>query len=271
MFDKAKEAADYIKKQIGEFEPEVAMILGSGLGDFANHVEEASAISYTDIPNFHKTSVVGHKGQLVYGKISGKNVMVFQGRFHAYEGHAQEIVCLPTRTLALLGVKKLLITNASGGISSDYVPGDLVCITDHINLTGRNPLVGENDNEFGPRFPDMSEAYSKNLNETLSASASEINIDLKQGVYAGFLGPTYETPAEVRMAKILGADMVGMSTVPEVIAANHCQIETCGISCITNLAAGISKEKLSHAEVKEVANMAMDKFTRLLLKFMERI
>ena len=269
MFSKAKEATQFISKHMDGFQPELAMILGSGLGDFAGHVENPKTISYEDIPHFHKTSVVGHAGKLVYGELKGKKVLIFQGRFHAYEGHDWEIVCLPTRVSALIGAKSLLVTNAAGGINQNFSPADLVLIKDHINLTGGNPLIGHN--EVGPRFPDMSEAYNHKLNLVLEESAKAIDVDLKAGVYAGFLGPTYETPAEVQMAKIMGADMVGMSTVPEVIAANHVGINVCGVSCITNLAAGINSEKLDHSEVKEVANQAMQKFSKLVLEFVSRV
>jgi purine-nucleoside phosphorylase len=194
-----------------------------------------------------------------------------QGRFHTYEGHSLEDVVLPVRVLSLLGVKNLVLTNAAGGINSKYNPGELVCIKDHLNLTGKNPLVGPNDERFGPRFPDMTETYNEKLNEHIFQAAEELNIKVQQGIYAGLLGPTYETPSEIKMLKIFGADMVGMSTVPEAIAAHHAGLNVCGISCITNLAAGISKEKLNHDEVKEVANLAMEKFTKLLTLSVEKI
>jgi purine-nucleoside phosphorylase len=264
MFSNVKETANFIKEKIKNKTPRIGVILGSGLGDFADEVENRIEIPYSEIPHFHATTVVGHAGRVVYGTIAGVEVIVFQGRFHAYEGHSFEDVVLPARVTKLLGATELIVTNAAGGINSDYSPGELVYLSDHINLTSNNPLIGKNDDEQGPRFPDMSEAYSKNLNQILEKAAKEQNIKLFSGVYAGLRGPSYETPAEIRYLRIIGADMVGMSTVPEVIAANHMGLKVCAISCITNLAAGISTEKLNHDEVKEVANMSMQKFKSLL-------
>jgi len=271
MFQNAKEAQAYIEKKTEGFKPEVGVVLGSGLGEFAERVENKIEIPYEDIPHFHKTSVVGHKGRLVLGEVSGTKVAVFQGRFHSYEGHSQENVVLPVRTLAMMGAKKLILTNAAGGINSQFTPGDLVSISDHINLTGNNPLIGPNDEEYGLRFPDMSDAYNTELSKILIETAKESGFELKEGIYAAMSGPSYETPAEIRMLRTIGADMIGMSTVPECIAANHAGLTVCGISCITNLAAGISKEKLSHDEVKEVANLAMNKFSNLLVKVLGKI
>lgn len=271
MFEKVKEAHAYIADKIGDFKPSVGLVLGSGLGDFADNVENKIEIPYEEIPHFHKTSVVGHKGRLVMGTISGTKVAVFQGRFHSYEGHSQENVVLPVRTLSFLGAKTVILTNAAGGINPNFQPGDLVCIDDHINLTGKNPLIGTNDNEYGERFPDMSDAYDSGLSELLVQTAKESGFELRRGVYAAMSGPSYETPAEIRMLGKIGADMIGMSTVPECIAANHVGLKVCGISCITNLAAGISKQKLSHDEVKEVANMAMNKFSNLLKNILEKM
>ncbi len=271
MFQKVEETANFIKEKLNGRSPKIGIVLGSGLGIFADKVEGKLEIPYNEIPNFHQTTVKGHKGRLVIGKVSGIEVAVFQGRFHKYEGHPIDDVVLPVRVLSQLGVDKLILTNASGGISSNYQPGELVYITDHINLTGMSPLIGANDERFGVRFPDMSEAYSSELNNLLIESAKEMDITIKPGVYAGVLGPSYETPAEIRMLKVIGADMVGMSTVPESIAANHAGLKVCGISCITNLAAGISKEKLNHDDVKDVANMVMEKFTKLLEKAVEKI
>ena len=265
MFTKAKEAHKFVQEKLQGRSPRLAIVLGSGLGDFADKVEDRIEIKYSEIPHFHKTSVKGHKGRLVCGFINGVEVIVMQGRFHAYEGHSQEIVTLPVRTLGLLGVKTILLTNAAGGINPQYSPGDLVCITDHINLTGKNPLIGINDDEQGERFPDMSNAYNPELNESLYDCAKQLNIDLKSGVYAAVLGPSYETPAEVKMLGILGADLVGMSTFAETISAHHMGMRVCAISCVTNLAAGLSAEKLDHDDVKNVANMAMQKFTDLFL------
>ena len=264
MYNKVDEASKFIQGKLDGRTPKIGIILGSGLGLFADKVSDAVEIPYSDIPNFHNTTVKGHDGRLVIGKVKGVDVAVFQGRFHFYEGHDLNDVVLPVRALSLIGVETLILTNASGGISSDYSPGELVYLTDHINLTGDNPLIGKNEERFGVRFPDMSESYSKELNNTFIATAKELSIDLKPGVYAGVLGPSYETPAEIRMLRVLGADLVGMSTVPETIAANHAGLKVCCISCITNLASGISKEKLNHDDVKDVANMAMEKFTNLL-------
>jgi purine-nucleoside phosphorylase len=261
---KINQTTDYIKSKLDGRKPKIGIILGSGLGLFADELSHKLEIPYEEIPNFHKPTVAGHKGRLVIGNIDGVELAVFQGRFHRYEGHDLEDVVLPVRVLSMIGVKDLILTNASGGINSKYKPGDLVYLTDHLNLTGSSPLIGENKEELGVRFPDLSEAYNKILSQSLIQSAKELNIDLKPGVYAGVLGPAYETPAEINMLKILGADMVGMSTVPESIAANHAGLNVCGISCITNYAAGISEEKLSHDDVKSVANMAMEKFTMLL-------
>lgn len=269
MFTKVKESAKFIKEKINNQTPQMGIILGSGLGEFADEVEDRIEIPYSEIPHFHTTTVVGHVGRVVYGKIQGVSVIVFQGRFHAYEGHPFEDVVLPARVVKLLGAEELVVTNASGGINTDYTPGELVYIEDHINLTGNNPLIGENDDEFGPRFPDMSEAYSKDLNELLIKAAKDMDINLPKGIYAGLRGPSYETPAEIKYLRVIGADMVGMSTVPEVIAANHIGLKVCAVSCITNMAAGINAVKLDHADVKDVANMAMQKFKTLLTTFIK--
>lgn len=264
MLQKIEETSAFIKEKLNGQSPKIGIILGSGLGIFADELDNKFEIPYEEIPNFHKTTVVGHKGRLVFGSVGGVEVAVFQGRFHAYEGHPQEDVVLPVRVLGQLGIKNVMITNAAGGINADFSPGELVSITDHLNLTGNSPLLGPNEDSLGERFPDLTEAYNKELNSILAQSAKELGIPLKAGVYAGLLGPAYETPAEIKMLQIIGADMVGMSTVPEVIAANHMGLRVCGISCITNLAAGISPHKLHHDEVKEVANRVIEKFSNLL-------
>lgn len=266
MLQRIEEAANYIKEKMGDRRPTVGLVLGSGLGVFADQVENKIEIPYSEIPNFHTPKVIGHKGRLVIGTVNGVEVAVYQGRYHAYEGHSLEDVVLPVRVLKFIGANKVILTNAAGGINENYLPGSLVYIEDHLNLTGRNPLLGMNEDKLGPRFPDMTEAYNIELNKILTQSAIELGFDLHGGVYAGLMGPTYETPAEIRMLKTIGADMVGMSTVPEAIAANHAGLKVCGISCITNLAAGISKEKLNHDDVKDVANLAMERFTKLLSK-----
>lgn len=270
MFAKAKEAAEFIKSKTN-IQPKVGLVLGSGLGVYADQIENKTIIDYGDIPNFHKTSVLGHAGKLILGEVNGVNVVAFQGRFHAYEGHELETVCLPVRVMKLLGCEITILTNASGGINADYVPGDLVSITDHINMTGRNPLIGKNDDEYGPRFPDMTETYNIELRLLAKKAAGNIGVELKDGVYAGVMGPTYETPAEIQMYKKLGGDLVGMSTVPEAIAAHHAGLKVLGIACVTNLAAGISKEKLDHADVKEVALKAIEKFSSLLSETVKNI
>lgn len=271
MFKKIDETAHYIKSRMDNRKPRIGIVLGSGLGVFADKAEDRLEISYEEIPHFHKTTVVGHMGRLVIGRINDIEVAIFQGRFHAYEGHSNEDVVLPVRVLSQIGVEQLLLTNASGGINSQYSPGELVCITDHINLTGSSPLLGPNEDKLGVRFPDMSEIYDRSLNELLLLAAKEAKVELKMGVYAGMLGPSYETPAEIKMLEIIGADLVGMSTVPESIAANHAGLRTCAISCVTNMAAGISKEKLSHDDVKDVANKAMANFSNLLSAFIKQI
>lgn len=270
MYKKIQEATDYVKS-ITDIKPKVGVILGSGLGIYVDQIEDKIVIPYTDIPHFHQTTVEGHQGRLIIGKVKGVDVAVLQGRYHVYEGHSLEDVVLPTRVLCLLGAENIVLTNAAGGINSAFVPGDLVYIKDHINLTGRNPLVGPNMNELGPRFPDMTQAYDLELQNLIKESAKAVGFDIKGGVYAALLGPTYETPAEINMLKIIGGDMVGMSTVPESIAANHLGMKVAGISCITNLAAGIGHEKLKHEDVKEVAKIAMKKFSDLLTEFVSRI
>jgi purine-nucleoside phosphorylase len=263
MFQKIKSAADYIRNHMTT-PPQVGLVLGSGLGNFVSQIKDARSISYSDIPHFHRTSVEGHEGRLILGKIGETPVAVLQGRLHAYEGHDMEDIVLPTRVLAMLGIHTLFLTNAAGGINRGFRTGDLVLIRDHINLMGKNPLVGPNVVELGPRFPDMTEAYSREVLQMMQKLGDQIGVPMRSGVYCAFLGPTYETPAEIKMAEVIGADMVGMSTVPEVIAANHLGIRVCGISCITNMAAGIEPVKLSHEDVKAQATMAMDRFTRIL-------
>lgn len=263
MYSKIKEASDYIKS-VSDVVPQTGIVLGSGLGVYVEKIENPVVIPYNEIPHFPQTSVEGHEGRLVLGKTEGVDVAVFQGRFHHYEGHSLENVVLPARVLSLLGAKNLILTNASGGINETYRPGDLVLITDHINMTGGNPLAGSNIEELGPRFPDMTQAYDLQLQEAVQKASRGLGFNLKKGVYAGVLGPTYETPAEIRMLKIVGGDLVGMSTVPEAIAANHAGLRVAGISCVTNMAAGIGGEKLKHEDVKIVAQKAMNLFSDLV-------
>ncbi|MEO0812144.1 MAG: purine-nucleoside phosphorylase, partial [Myxococcota bacterium] len=251
-------------------EPSVAVVLGSGLGAFAAEVSDAVRIPYGEIPNFPVSSVTGHAGELVLGELKGVPVAVMSGRLHFYEGHSLAAVTLPTRVLGGLGAKKLLVTNAAGGVNPNFPPGTLMVITDHINLTGNNPLMGPNDDRLGPRFPDMSEPYSREGQEALRAAAAAVGVTVTEGVYCGVLGPSYETPAEVRMLQRLGGDAVGMSTVPEVIVANHAGMNVAGLSLITNAAAGLTEEKLSHADVKEQAGQSRDELVSLLIEAVVR-
>lgn len=257
------EASEYVKSKIKTL-PKVGIVLGSGLGIYIDQIQNKTIIPYETIPHFKRTSVEGHSGALIIGEVNGVTVAALQGRLHSYEGYAMEDIVLPVRTIAALGLEYLFLTNASGGINADFHPGDLVTITDHINLSGRNPLVGPNIPELGPRFPDMGNAYDKGLREVLHEVAKRQRVNLKNGVYCSVLGPTYETPAEIRMLRVIGADLVGMSTVPEVIAANHLGLKVAGVACVTNYAAGIKEEKLSHADVKLVAEKAMIGFATIL-------
>jgi len=264
IYQKLKDTTDAIHKKAKNFQPEIGIILGSGLGSIADKITDAITIPYTEIPHFHGTSVEGHAGKLILGNFQGVPVACLQGRFHVYEGYAMSDVVLPMRTLCALGIKTVILTNAAGSINTRFRPGDLMIIEDHLNLTGDNPLKGPNLAELGPRFPDMTEAYAKDCVATIEATAAELKIPFQKGVYAGVLGPTYETPAEVRYLRIVGADAVGMSTVPEAIAANHLGVRVAGISCITNLAAGMSPTKLTHAEVVANGKLSVDKLDRLL-------
>jgi purine-nucleoside phosphorylase len=251
----------------------VGVILGSGLGAVADHVVDHGgvAVSYGDIPHFPTSSVEGHKGRLVAGTVAGTNVLLMQGRVHRYEGYDAASVVFPVRVLHAMGVKTIIVTNAAGGLGDGYAAGDLMLIEDHLNLTGDNPLVGHNDARFGPRFPDMSEGYSRRLTGIAKEVGAARGLKLQQGVYAGMLGPSYETPAEIRMLRTMGAHAVGMSTVFEVIAASHLGMEVLGISCITNLAAGLSSQKLSHDEVKETATRVESAFSGLILDLLPRL
>lgn len=262
-YDQVQQAAAKITKAIAPRRPEIGMILGSGLGSFADSLEDAVAIPYGELPGFAQSKVKGHAGRLVAGSCSGVQVLVMQGRVHLYEGHSIEQVVLPLRSMIAAGCQTMIITNASGGIRDDLAPGDLVAITDHINLTGQNPLVGANEERIGPRFPDMSTAYDPRLRSLAHDAARLEGIALKEGVYGWMLGPSYETPAEIRMLGHVGGDLAGMSTVPEVIAAVHMGAHVLGISCVTNMAAGIGG-KLSHDEVKQTAERVKHSFWTLL-------
>lgn len=260
----------FIKEKTNNFKPEIGVILGSGLGDFVQDFKSI-CIPYSDIPNFEVSTVQGHNGQLVFASIEGKNIVFMQGRYHFYEGHSMEKVIYPIKVMKKLGVKTLIITNAAGSVNKEFKPADLMIITDHINFMGTNPLIGKNDESFGTRFPDMSEIYKKDLITTAENCAKEIGIEIKKGVYTALSGPSYETPAEINMLRLLGTDAVGMSTVPEAIVANYCNMDVLGISCITNATAGAKTTPLSHQEVVETANIAKTKFQSLLLKILEKI
>lgn len=253
----------FINQQTDNFKPEIGIILGPGLGELADEFCNVG-INYSDIPDFASSTVAGHKGRLVFVEINGKKVVMMQGRIHFYEGHPLSIVTYPIKVLKELGIKTLILTNAAGAVNPDFKPADLMLIRDHINFMGTNPLIGRNDDRFGVRFPDMSEIYKKNLRELAKTCAQKLNIDLKEGVYLATTGPSYETPAEIRAYGLLGADAVGMSTVPEAIVANYCGLNVLGISCITNQAAGVGETKLSHSEVIESANLAKNKFKGLI-------
>lgn len=244
--------------------PLVGVVLGSGLGAFGDTLAGLTKIPYAEIPHMPRSAVVGHAGNLCLGDVGGVSVACLQGRVHAYEGHDAETVTFGVRLLARLGARAVLLTNAAGGIDATFSAGDLMLISDHLNLTGKNPLIGPNDDTLGPRFPDMSAAYDPALRAAAHAAARRAGVTLREGVYAGLMGPTYETPAEVRMLRTLGADAVGMSTVPEVIALRHLGVRAGAISCITNLAAGISPVPLDHAEVEETARRTRDAFVALL-------
>lgn len=257
------EALDYIRSKT-DFKPTVGIILGSGLGKFAQEIVKPVTIPYRDIPHFPVSTVEGHKGCLVMGKVCGKNVVCMQGRFHYYEGYSMKQVVFPVYIMKQLGVRTLIVTNAAGAINKSFSPGDLMLISDHINLMGTNPLIGRNDDKLGPRFPSMTEGYSLKLRDIAKTAAANSQINLQEGVYAALTGPSYETPAEIRFLRIIGADAVGMSTVPEVIAANHCGMEVLGISCITNMASGVTEKPLDHDEVIETSRKASERFITLV-------
>lgn len=256
-------AAAYLKANV-PLEPTVGLVLGSGLGDYADTLEDSIRIPFADIPNFPLPTIEGHAGALVFGKKQGKTVVMLQGRIHYYEGLSMQEITLPIRVLAALGVKQLVLTNAAGGVNTSFDPGTLMLIADHINYSGRNPLIGPNLDAFGPRFPDMSDLYTADLRSAIRTAAKEAGIPLREGVYAMYSGPNYETPAEIRMFRTLGADAVGMSTVPEALVAGHCGIQVVGVSCITNMAAGVLPRKLDHGEVVETAARVHDTFHQLM-------
>jgi purine-nucleoside phosphorylase len=269
-FDRVQQAADWIRERVAAT-PGVAIVLGSGLGDFAAVLRDSATLPYTAIPNWPASAVVGHAGTLVVGTHQGRPVAALSGRAHYYEGHDLRTVTFGTRVMGALGVRTLILTNAAGGINLDFKPGTLMLMEDHINLMGSNPLVGPNDERFGPRFPDMTEVYSTRLRALAEEAARAASVPLARGVYVGLHGPSYETPAEIRFLRTIGADAVGMSTVPEAIVARHMGLEVLGISCITNAAAGVLPTPLVHDEVMEVARMVRASFGALLEGILERI
>ena len=251
-------------KDRGFGKPQIAMILGSGLGGLADQFEESIAVDFGDIPGFPPSTVAGHAGRMVFGKLGGVEVVAMQGRFHYYEGHSQRQIAFALWTMRTLGAETLIVTNAAGGLNPQFSIGDLMLITDHINYTGDNPLIGPNPDRFGPRFPDMSRAYTPEFWDIAKETSAKLDIPLKQGVYLAVSGPSYETPAEIQSFRRLGADAVGMSTVPEVIAAAHAGMKVLGISCITNMAAGLGAEKLDHNEVIDVTKRVQSRFMALV-------
>jgi purine-nucleoside phosphorylase len=267
MYQAAKEFLESILPA----RPKIAVILGSGLGAFADELTGAISIPYSDIPDWPRSTAIGHAGRLIAGKINGIDVVVLSGRVHLYEGYTAQQVSFPIRVLGLLGVQSMIVTNAAGGIGSHLGRGGVVLISDHINLQGANPLIGPNDEALGARFPDMTEAYSKAYRATALKIAHDLGFTLQEGVYAALTGPNYETPAEIRYLRTIGADLVGMSTVPEVIVANHMGIKVLGISVVTNLAAGISKEKLSHKEVLETGEQVRGMLVQFLKAVLPRL
>lgn len=267
---KIKEASNFIKEKIN-YEPKIGLILGSGLGILADEIKDAINIEYKDIPYFPTSTVEGHSGKLVIGKLENKYVIALQGRFHYYEGYSMKDVTFPVRVMKEIGIKNIIVTNAAGGSNTSFEPGDLMIINDHINFSFNNPLMGKNFDELGPRFPDMSHAYNEDLIKLAEDTGNELDIKLKKGVYMFFTGPTYETPAEIKMAQILGADAVGMSTVPEVIVAVHGGLNVLGISCITNMAAGILNKPLDHKEVIETTQKVKNEFIKLVKQIIKKV
>ncbi len=266
-----RESADVLASRLNGFRPEVLMILGTGLGAMAELVENAITVPYSAVPHMKRSSAPGHKGQFVFGHLAGRRVMVMQGRLHTYEGYSFADVSYPVRVAKLLGVETLLVTNASGCVNTQYQVGDLMMITDHIKLFGVSPLCGPNLEQFGPRFPDVSHIYTPALQEIARAAAQKLEIPLREGVYMYFPGPQFETPAEVRMARLLGADAVGMSTVPEAIVAAHCSMQVLGFTLLTNMAAGVLDQPLTEEEVVEAGRAAGPRFTALIRAILSRL
>ena len=270
MLEAIKQTADHLKEKTN-FEPQIGIILGTGLGGLVNEINIAHAISYEDIPNFPVSTVEGHKGQLIFGDLGGKRVVAMQGRFHFYEGYSMNELVFPVRVMKFLGIEKLMVSNASGGVNPDFEIGDIMLISDHINLFPTNPLMGPNMNELGPRFPDMSQAYSKDILKTAEEVAKELDIYVVKGIYAGLSGPTLETPAEYQYVRNVGADAVGMSTVPEVIAARHMGIPCFGVSVITDLGVPGKIVEVTHEDVQKVAAKAELILTKMVKRLFELI
>lgn len=270
MLEKMKQSATYLEGKL-KTAPRIGLILGSGLGELADEIEHAVKIPYSEIPNFPVSTVEGHAGQLVIGTLHGKEVVAMQGRFHYYEGYSMQEVTFPVRVMKQIGVELMVVTNACGGMNKDFAPGDLMVITDHINMTGDNPLIGPNHEELGPRFPDMSQAYTPELVEFASETARKLGINIQKGVYAGVTGPTYMSGAELIMLRNLGGDVIGMSTVPEVIVARHADMKVIGISCVTDMAIGEDIQGITHAEVVEVANRTKPTFIKLVKEIVSTV
>jgi purine-nucleoside phosphorylase len=270
LYERAEKAARLIRARAG-VEVSVAIVLGSGLGAFADDLTDAVAIPYEEIPGFARSTVEGHAGRLVIGKTGEVTVAAMQGRFHFYEGYSLEDVTFPIRVLKLLGVRTLVLTNAAGALNVEFAPGSLMVISDHINLLGANPLIGPNDDRFGPRFPDLTLVYAADLQNMVIEEAREMGMELRRGIYAALSGPSYETPAEIHMVRTLGADAVGMSTVPEAIVARHMAMQVIGISCITNLAAGVSNRPIDHSQVMAIGERVRGQFTELLRRVVARL
>lgn len=270
VYEKLMMCVESVRKKV-DFQPEVALILGSGLGDYADEIQIVQTVDYTEIEGFPTSTVAGHKGRFVFGYVNEVPVVIMQGRVHFYEGYPMSDVVLPTRLMGMLGAKKLILTNAAGGSNFDYKPGDFMLIKDHITTGVPSPLIGANLDELGVRFPDMSDVYSARMRDVIKKVAADMGIKLQEGVYVQLTGPNYETPAEVRMCRIWGGDAVGMSTACEAMAAHHMGMEVCGISCITNLAAGMSSEQLDHKEVQETADRVAKQFKELITGIVNNI
>jgi purine-nucleoside phosphorylase len=270
VFERVEEAAAAVRARCGEL-PQTAIVLGSGLGDFADTLLDAIATPYGELPHWPASRVVGHAGRLVIGNVAGRRIAALSGRAHFYEGHDLSTVAFATRVMGRLGVKQIVLTNAAGGINTGFAQGALMVIDDHINLLGTNPLVGPNDDRFGPRFPDMTEVYSSRLRTIADAAARARGVPISHGVYVAVHGPSYETPAEIRYLRTIGADAVGMSTVPEAIVARHMGVEVLGISCITNMAAGVLPQPINHEEVLETTRRVRGSFVSLLEGVIERL